>query len=271
MAVALASAASDMATWASGIAHEAFFWREFVQTGGLQWPQEFEERTQLERPVSWVFEELIQEIGREKVRILDAGAGPFTSVGSTSNFAELDVVAVDPLASVYDRILGARAITPHVRTQYAPVEALSLFSRGALFDIIHVRNALDHSFNPLLGILQMIACTARGGVIYLSHHENEALRANYTDFHQFNFEVKDGRFFIWNRSHRIDVGEWLDGFAHVETLDGGLGADVKIYPAPGAATPVLDEKQDAELWFHILTLVEDAMKSFDFNPSQGIS
>lgn len=263
MRAAHAGASLDLAKWREGIAYEANFWREIVRTGGLSWPQEFQARISPDQPLDPVMDDLIARSGKTYASILDAGAGPFTSLGSRSAHALLELHACDALAPVYDHILAVWKLTPPVRTSFAPVEALDIFTAGRIFDYTHVCNALDHSFNPFLGILQLLASTALDGALLLRHHENEALRANYSDFHQFNFEVKEDQFFIWNRTLRINAGEWLQGLATIETLPPQMGADVLIRPLPATRSLRFDQAKSRALWVEVRGLVEDALKSFD--------
>lgn len=170
MTIAHSSASLDLAKWREGIAYEGHFWREIVRTGGLSWPHEFQARISPDQPIDPVIDELIAASGKKHVRILDAGAGPFTSLGGRSAHATLELYAADALAPLYDRILEVWKLTPPVRTSFAPVEALDIFTAGRIFDYTHVRNALDHSFNPFMGILQLLACTALDGALLLRHH-----------------------------------------------------------------------------------------------------
>lgn len=75
--------------------------------------------------------------------------------------------------------------------------------------------------------------------------------------------MKDNRFFIWNRAHRIDAGEWLQGLATIETLPPQMGADVLIRPLPPTRGLRFDQDKSRALWDEVRGLVEDALKSFD--------
>lgn len=43
------------------------------------------------------------------------------------------------------------------------------------------------------------------GVLMLYHNPNEAESEAYSGFHQYNFDVVDGRFIIWRGDQRWDV------------------------------------------------------------------
>jgi SAM-dependent methyltransferase len=219
--------------WAAGIAFEGRFWQNQIKTGGGKWTDDFQRRISTNAPLDDRMEVLVSRTNLETVSILDVGAGPITTIGRVSKYSQLRVRATDPLAHLYSLLLSAGNIVPAIETEFAPAEALSYFQSLHSFDIVHSRNSLDHSLNPLLGILQMLNVLRPNGAIYLRHHSNEAQKEEYSDFHQYNFEVRDGRFLIWNLEHVIDISAWLSGLAEVETWPGGLGAEVVIRPLSG--------------------------------------
>jgi hypothetical protein len=76
-----------------------------------------------------------------------------------------------------------------------------------------MRNALDHSYDPLAGIKQMIGVVKKGQVVILEHAANEAEKANYVGFHQWNICMENNEFILWNKSARINVSEELKQIA----------------------------------------------------------
>jgi SAM-dependent methyltransferase len=92
---------------------------------------------------------------------------------------------------------------------FAPAEELSAFLPPDSFDIVHCRNALDHSFDPLRGVIEMLRLVRIGGVVVLYHNPNEAQSEDYSGFHQYNFDVQDDRFIIWRGEARFDVLEHM--------------------------------------------------------------
>jgi hypothetical protein len=104
-----------------------------------------------------------------------------------------------------------------VRTITGHVERLSESLDTDFFDLVHMRNALDHSYDPLEGIRQMLAVAKTGAPVVLSHARNEAERESYVGFHQWNVDERGGRMVLWNKSTTIDVNDAL-----------GSGADVTV-------------------------------------------
>lgn len=209
--------------WERGLPTEVGFWSEYIATRGLQWPSEFERRFDPAEPLreSLVLG-VLNRIDGETVRILDVGAGPTTSLGTTHPAKHLEITAVDPLGDEYAELLADAEIEPPVRTQQVAGEALTSSFEPASFDIAYARNALDHSIDPARIIREMLAVVRPGGFVLLRHYENEAETMGYEELHQWNFCVEDGRLVVWNERRRIDVAVEFDGEASVyAAVEGG--------------------------------------------------
>jgi SAM-dependent methyltransferase len=202
----------SVAAWSAGIEPEAAFWENWTKTGGGRWPDDFVARLRAGRQFDTGLESLLPKGGT--VRVLDVGAGPMTVLGVASSERTIQILAVDPLADLYQHILTTYDIAPPIPTVFATAEDLSAFFGPSTFDLVHCQNALDHSFDPFCGIEEMLRVVKTGGHVVLRHYINEAEYEDYAGFHQFNFDMKDGRFHIWNRSSGI----FPDEYVHCETI-----------------------------------------------------
>jgi len=182
---------------------EVQFWRDWFDTGGLQWPEDFQFAMDPEAEVADpLLREVLEASPRARVSILDVGAGPLTCVGVRYHGKELAVTPVDLLAREYDRILRERRVDPPIRTQ--PVSGDELLARFLpdSFDVAFARNALDHALDPLPIIENMVAVVRPGGYVVLRHTPNEAVTERYKQLHQWNFDERDGRCIVWRRPGR---------------------------------------------------------------------
>lgn len=219
---------SHYLTWETGKQNELNFWRDFLATKGGKWQHNYWQRQDANLALQGYITQYLKkttEIGAT-AKILDAGAGPLTFVGKTSPIYHLDLTAVDALANEYDQILSEFDITPIVRTQYCDVEQLT--SRFALnyFNLVHIRNALDHSYDPLLGILQMLDVVKPGGYVLINTKVNEGEDENYLGFHNWNFCCDRGQFIIWNFNQlSVSVDDVIRDIGQVE--DFNISADRK--------------------------------------------
>ncbi len=198
-------------SWKDGKADEEIFWARYIETRGLEWTEEYQKRID---PVSelqpYISEELRVTAGRIPV-ILDVGAGPMSILGKTWRGEPITLIAVDPLAESYDRLLAQSGVTPPVRTITGHVERLGDSFEPDFFDLVHMRNALDHSYDPLEGIRQMLNVAKVGAPVMLWHFRNEAERENYVGFHQWNVDERNGRMVLWNKLTTLDVAVELGG------------------------------------------------------------
>jgi SAM-dependent methyltransferase len=192
---------SRIARWASGIPDELAFWQSVLPQLKTGRPEDHY-RLAPDAPVHPHLEQEIAGLARSEVRILDVGAGPLSGVGKKSGHARVMLTAVDPLAHGYDRILADLDIEPPVRTSFADGESLTEFFAEDSFDIVVMENSLDHSWDPLQVVAEMLRVARIGGLVLLDHFEREAEIESYQGFHQWNVENVGGRLHLWHGSER---------------------------------------------------------------------
>jgi SAM-dependent methyltransferase len=155
-------------------------------------------------------------------RIIDVGSGPLTAVGKTHPGKTISVTAVDPLASAYNRLMDEEGIEPPVRPIEGSGEKLLETFKPDSFDIAYALNAVDHAYDPVRVIENMLAVVRAGGYVVLVHRRREALRNCYRHLHQWNFEIRDGDLVIWRGTKdTYNMTEMLGPNATVECFDYG--------------------------------------------------
>merc|ERR1712187_355231 len=82
---------------------------------------------------------------------------------------QVPVVAADGLARFYARVMDEHGLVPPYVPMQCPVEELHSCLPPSYFDVVHIRNALDHAFDPLLGIERMLRAVRPGGWVLLRH------------------------------------------------------------------------------------------------------
>jgi SAM-dependent methyltransferase len=198
--------------WRSRTRSEVDFWADWLTgaPGTEQWAEDRERRldpeTEIRDPL--VRAELDSSTATA-VSILDVGAGPLTLLGYRYPGKTLEIVAVDPLATEYDRLLRAANLEPPVRTIAVAGEDIVEHFGGREFDIAYASNALDHSADPFRIISNMVSLVRPGGVVLLRHKRNEGASARYGGLHQWNFDVVDDNLVLWNGAVRTNVGAAL--------------------------------------------------------------
>lgn len=210
--------ARQLRTWQKGVRYEIEFWDRYLAGRGGPWSQDFERRMRPEEEVDCWLLGIIERIDKKQVRVLDVGAGPICCLGKTAPDREVEIVAVDPLAPIYDCLLERYGICPPLRTEFAVGEDLGLVFSDESFDIVHCQNALDHSFDPLRAIRQMLSVCKTGGYVLLRHAHNEAETENYSGFHQWNLTNDASGFIVWNKEDRFCVDDLFGDCAEGEML-----------------------------------------------------
>jgi SAM-dependent methyltransferase len=202
--------------WRARRRQETTFWAAWLvgAPGTEEWASDREARlapdTEIRDPL--VRAELERSVA-EEISILDVGAGPVTKLGYRFPGKTLTIVAVDPLADEYDRLLADAGLDPPIRTiRVAGEELLEHFGSHA-FDIACATNSLDHSADPFTIISNMVAVVRPGGIVLLRHKRNEGESARYGGLHQWNFDVVDESLVLWNNAVEVDVGSALGGRA----------------------------------------------------------
>jgi SAM-dependent methyltransferase len=193
--------------WLDGLADEIQWWDRAIRSAPADaWGP---------RPLRPDVAALLESSTTPIPAILDIGAGPLTDVGSHWPGRQVRVVAVDPLADVYDRIFSELGIRPSVQTSWCHGELLHERFAADSFDLVFAQNALDHSYAPDRVIKSGLQVLKPGATMLLRHWVNEGQRGNYGGLHQWNFDCQDDRFVIWNRATRIDVTSLVAPWAEV--------------------------------------------------------
>jgi SAM-dependent methyltransferase len=190
---------------------EVEFWERWIRRGGVN----LEERLANTLTDSAVVH-CISRIDETEVMILDVGAGPLTTLGTDFPGKRIALTAVDPLADEYDQVLRECDITPPVITTLCAGEDLVKRFGPDHFDIAFSENALDHTPEPLTILQTMLAVVKPGRYVVLNHFHNEGDHASYGQLHQWNFDERAGRCWLWRDREHYDLSEILFGKATIE-------------------------------------------------------
>lgn len=205
--------------WEDGIKDETRFWDAYLHTRGGKYPSDFAMRLDSHLPLQPELENAIGNLSDQAVlEILDVGAGPLTYLGKQSPRCRIAITAVDPLAATYDELLASHGIAPLVRTQIGDAERLVEQFGSNRFDLVHARNSIDHSYNPLLAIEQMVEVVRPGGIVFMHHSIYEAKKQRYSGFHQWNLSASGAEeLIVSNLTQRTNVSQHLASVATVTT------------------------------------------------------
>ena len=129
------------------------------------------------------------------------------------------MVPVDALSYHYN-IMNERAFNignNRNKCNFGMFEIMSNLYGEGYADCIYIRNALDHCWDPYLGIIKCLHTLKVGGVMKLSHRRAEAVYENWEGLHQWNMDCIDGDFVIWNKGNAVNVSEAIMEYAEITT------------------------------------------------------
>lgn len=203
--------------WLSGLQEEIEFWKDYMETQGDIYADSFEKTVEKNKRFT-LEEDLPFNDGQKKVSFIDVGSGPFSRCGNKTDKIELNVTAVDPLAEVYNFLKTENLLENGIHIETGFVELLDHKFGKNTFDIVHMSNSLDHSFDAIYGIYQLLYICKVGGKVILRHTENEALRSEYQGLHQWNLSLhnEEKSFVIWRDGIRYDVCKLFAEYADFE-------------------------------------------------------
>jgi SAM-dependent methyltransferase len=183
--------------WDQNLPAELQFWDWALKDGARNWDQgEWRNCSDPNLELQPELKALIPAPVGAVVRILDVGSGPLTRVGKRWDGRDIQVVPVDPLANKYNRLLAIHQIKPIVAPVFAHGEKLLDQFAPNSFDLAYASNSLDHSYDPVLVIRQMLGVVKPGHYVYLWHVANEGARECYAGLHQWNFDIRKGEFVV---------------------------------------------------------------------------
>lgn len=241
--------------WLTGIPYEVAFWRSYYADRKrrrelMEWSQYDRECTLDDFDIA----AFIAACPNPEPVIVDLGCAMSYAFGNIIGGIPRRVLYIDPLAPFYNRILSRYHIERPAIT-FGMAEYLSATNASLRADFIHIRNALDHCADPMFGILQALASLRVGGILYLNHFDNEALREAYRGFHQYNITEEDGKLLIWDRRlHKTWVDDIVAPFARVRTTITPAGRIVAVITKTAEVPLTLVDPADTARRLGLLTI-----------------
>ena len=148
---------------------------------------------------------LAELIEATNAKVLDVGSGPFTTVGTEQS--RIKITACDILADEYKKLLDKSGITWIIPVEKQDMECLKY--PDELFDIVHCRNALDHTVNPKDALKEMVRVCKPNGYVYLSHYPNVGHNNKYEGDHRWNIKLLKNDVQIGNERESFLLSEKL--------------------------------------------------------------
>ncbi len=253
-----------MNNWISGIPYEISFWNGVYSNKKgreslFRWSK-YDKEIDL---ANFDVKQFLSQ--KENPIIVDAGCGMSFCNGNKLNGKQLNISYIDPLAPFFNKIIEDKKLNlPKISLGF--IEHLSAFFPNKA-SLIIVQNALDHSNNPIKGILECIESLEIGGVLYLRHHSNEAETENYRGFHQYNISLENKEMIIWNKQTKTNINSFVKDFAEIETSVFNNEVIAVIVKKQELPKDLIDYKKDIlNLCNQYISVVQDFSKvSYSFS------
>jgi SAM-dependent methyltransferase len=158
--------------------------------------QYIKKRLDMELPLHQNVQSLVDSIDKPEISILDVGSGPVPFLGRNST-KNIKLTAADYLAENYYELYNRYNLYPPTIPIPLDASELSLHFQKNYFDIVYARNSIDHTFDPIRSIQEMVNVSNK--YVILEHKMNEGMVESYQGLHNWNFFIKDSKFYISNK------------------------------------------------------------------------
>jgi len=144
------------------------------------------------------------------LKVIDVGSGPLTPLAGGVEQKLIDLVALDPLATVYAFLFNLYRINFPVKPISCYAEDLLEFCTPESIDIVYSRNALDHVRDAELCIKNICAVLKKNGLFSFQGFAKEGSKQNWRGLHKHDFTIEEGDL-IWSNQHG-DVRNFSEAF-----------------------------------------------------------
>ena len=214
--------------WQAGLDIERRFWEKWVDSEGMEWKDDFLKRLD---PL-FSSDPLISDLFAEDVSmpvVLDAGSGPLSAFPKyLYDGRQVILHAIDILADEYNAALRKAAVVPLVEVKKLEVEKLHTGFERDSFNMVFVRNTLDHLEDPCAAIESMLSVVKPDGCIFLAHRRNLGSREDYQGSAIWNIDIENNQWIVWSRDRRYNFSRALEGYAKIEIIESDLWIDLVV-------------------------------------------
>lgn len=170
-----------------GASEEIEFWKEFVKTDRFlkDWLSD-SITTELQNGQPGVVN-IIQNFLKPDSKVLDLGSGVYSILKGL--VPQKNLFGSDILRDQYYEIFdyAGNGLNPPMKL------AVEELTGSESYDIIHMRNALDHSYDPKKGVDNILKALKPGGIAIIHGFTNEAINENCKGMHQWNLDLSGPR------------------------------------------------------------------------------
>ena len=154
------------------------------------------------------FAEMIE--GKDTVYIAEVCCGLVNTIGDSWPDKKIYVTCSDSNADSFNSMWEEKGITPLHPIKKENIEELHYYQN--LFDVVHCRNALDHTEDPLRAISELKRVSREW--VYLLHAPDQM--STYGGHHKWDIRLEDGKTVFYGKEYSFI----LNGFKSYLDKDG---------------------------------------------------
>lgn len=130
---------------------------------------------------------------------LEIGSGPNSNLSYWVDKKLLEVIAIDPLADVYKKIMKQLNYTyPITPIKQKGEDLLDIFKEET-FHVVFAQNSLDHTEDPLKCFRNGYSVLKKGGLLFVCSNIKEGTRTSWAGMHKFDIYVDDSELILANK------------------------------------------------------------------------
>lgn len=176
--------AKHRAVWSKNFETEILYWHKVIRKMSKQ---SFVDREMDSNMFLHMF------VKSHDVSILDVGAGPLTAVGELfKGYPIKEVFCADTLANIYNKVMDEHKVEFRhrgVKLNLSDDDEVDVVLDGKYFDIAHALNSIDHSYDPINSIRNMLRHLKDKGVAVIEVALGSGCGEEYCGLHQWSFDV----------------------------------------------------------------------------------
>ena len=135
---------------------------------------------------------LIEDVHRRTggaPKVADVGSGPLSQLAEGAEVGRIDLTAIDPLGDVYLKLLRKYRYRINYPLVTCTGEGLTTAFPSSTFDIVWMRNAIDHAVEPALVFRNLVSILKPSGYLVLSLFSREGTAEHFHGLHRNDMYV----------------------------------------------------------------------------------
>jgi len=139
----------------------------------------------------------------EKLKLLEIGSGPVSNLAYYVDKDLFEVIAIDPLAGFYQKIMNKFNYEFPIKPISINCEDLLKFFRKETFHIIYAQNSIDHTNNPIICLNNAYHLLKNNGILFIRNNIKEGSRKGWIGLHKHDIYMSKNNLVHANQKGKI--------------------------------------------------------------------